>query len=634
MRFVLFLCLLANFANAASFDVEGILLKNKFVGGHVDYQKSKNQDARNFAQLLNFSRVKNKKDLHDEYLIYVFLAKKYPNLNLYKIEKNIRKQFSDDQRLSDSFVSSKKLIEQYKKNPNLILSDGFKKQIKSLWHDKVFSNHTDEQHFLSNFAKILNRQDHNIRMERMLWSGETGNAKRMMARVDAGVRSKAKLRLDIQSSETVEELFHKFRPFDHDEHDRQILIFDAIQWCKKRKLTDEGMRLMELVPLKNRIENEKWVELIKPFLRSMLTTNNLKNHNLAYKISSNHHIATNRIEYVEMEFLSGFIASEFLRKDDLAISHFANSFKYAKQDFRKSRAAYWIGKSYKNMEGSKKNPEILREKNKYFTIATNDFTTFYGQLAASELDKNPIKKYLINISQNDATRVLQNPLFKYYYNAIFTYITNLIRKIAKIITLSSSSKSEVAFLAKVANYFGFPDISIYIGNVAMYNMGYMVLEALYPTPKYKHLKSHQELNLAIIRRESNFDSGTISDAGSRGKAHGLMQIIPAAGIDIAKDMGVEYNHNRLLNPEINVFFGNHWLKHLLKKYHNSEILAIAAYNSGMGSVNKWIREHGDPRNHDINTLRWIEQIPFRETRYYVQSVLSSMMIYRMILNNS
>jgi soluble lytic murein transglycosylase len=55
-------------------------------------------------------------------------------------------------------------------------------------------------------------------------------------------------------------------------------------------------------------------------------------------------------------------------------------------------------------------------------------------------------------------------------------------------------------------------------------------------------------------------------------------------------------------------------------------LAIASYNAGAGNVRKWVRENGDPRG-GTDIVRWIEDIPFSETRNYVQRVLENAVVY-------
>ncbi|HEY0164175.1 MAG TPA: lytic transglycosylase domain-containing protein, partial [Sphingomicrobium sp.] len=54
-------------------------------------------------------------------------------------------------------------------------------------------------------------------------------------------------------------------------------------------------------------------------------------------------------------------------------------------------------------------------------------------------------------------------------------------------------------------------------------------------------------------------------------------------------------------------------------------LAVASYNAGAGNVRKWVRNYGDPRHTDV--LRWIERIPFMETRGYVQRVIENSVVY-------
>jgi soluble lytic murein transglycosylase len=65
------------------------------------------------------------------------------------------------------------------------------------------------------------------------------------------------------------------------------------------------------------------------------------------------------------------------------------------------------------------------------------------------------------------------------------------------------------------------------------------------------------------------------------------------------------------------------LNELLNRFSGNRILASAAYNAGPSRVRKWMNKDGNKLPYDV----WIEIIPFKETRFYVQNVLSFAVIY-------
>lgn len=125
--------------------------------------------------------------------------------------------------------------------------------------------------------------------------------------------------------------------------------------------------------------------------------------------------------------------------------------------------------------------------------------------------------------------------------------------------------------------------------------------------------------MAVIRRESAF----ATDARSRVGALGLMQIMPATGKVIARKLKVKFSSkNQLLSPETNVRFGTKYLSMMLKKFYKQPALASAAYNAGGHRVRAWL-----PKDKAMKADRWIESIPFTETREYVSSILAYTAIY-------
>ena len=131
--------------------------------------------------------------------------------------------------------------------------------------------------------------------------------------------------------------------------------------------------------------------------------------------------------------------------------------------------------------------------------------------------------------------------------------------------------------------------------------------------------------LAIARQESAF----IYDARSHANALGIMQIRPGTAKEIARKTGTAFNNeNDLLKTDLNIQLGTAYLKQMLQNLDNNPILATAAYNAGPARVAKWLPDKSMPA--DI----WIETIPYRETRNYVQNVLTYVMIYQHQLGES
>jgi soluble lytic murein transglycosylase len=118
---------------------------------------------------------------------------------------------------------------------------------------------------------------------------------------------------------------------------------------------------------------------------------------------------------------------------------------------------------------------------------------------------------------------------------------------------------------------------------------------------------------AVIYSESKFGDRT-SSAGARG----LMQITPEAANEIERHSGgTTFRLKDLSDPEINIRYGTYLLRELLDRYDGDVVAALAAYNAGPGNVDKW-------GGSDLS----VEEIPFPETRAYVQEVLDKQRAYR------
>jgi len=153
--------------------------------------------------------------------------------------------------------------------------------------------------------------------------------------------------------------------------------------------------------------------------------------------------------------------------------------------------------------------------------------------------------------------------------------------------------------------------------------------ALYPIPPWQPRSGFtvdRALVYALVRQESGFNPSAKSPDG----AQGLMQLLPSTASFIARDRGFRNRKRKqLYDPATNLDLGQRYIAHLLENpvVQGDLFRLTTAYNGGPGNLNKWQRRmdfQGDP-------LLFIESLPSRETRLFIERVLTNFWIYRMRL---
>ena len=136
----------------------------------------------------------------------------------------------------------------------------------------------------------------------------------------------------------------------------------------------------------------------------------------------------------------------------------------------------------------------------------------------------------------------------------------------------------------------------------------------------KKNKIDPALIAAVIYVESGFDETARSSQG----AVGLMQVLPETAQDIARETGgTAFEEEDLENPSVNVRYGTYYLRSALDEFEGNTLAAVAAYNAGGGVVDEW-QEAAESDGRELRE----EDIPYPETRAYVDDVLRLRKVYR------
>jgi soluble lytic murein transglycosylase len=328
-----------------------------------------------------------------------------------------------------------------------------------------------------------------------------------------------------------------------------------------------------------------------------------------------------RDDYTNLTWLAGSAAFEHLAQPANAEGMFARYAGGGQNASVKAKGYYWAGRSA--LAAGRR-----EAGNGYFLQAAAYPDQYYGQLALERLGQ-PVPLPGANAAQaelTDADRAEFNRLS-------VVQATKMLgtqgawadqSKFVRAIAASAQTDRAHLFANELARSLGRPDLGIMAGRRATASglSGYD--KASFPHMKVPDTeRDNWTMIHAIARQESQFDRAIVSYAGARG----LMQLMPATAREQAGKLGMSYDQGNLFDPDFNVTLGSSYFVKLLSYYNGSYPLAVAAYNAGMGNVNKWIRANGDPRLPGGDIVRWVEDIPIYQTKDYVQRVLENAVVY-------
>ncbi len=297
--------------------------------------------------------------------------------------------------------------------------------------------------------------------------------------------------------------------------------------------------------------------------------------------------------------------------DALARSETAN-------DWLLSAGAYWAARSYLVSRQPDKVVPMLRR-------AASHPLTFYGVLGQEALAMDHAIDWEIpNASPDSAREILKIGAARRGLALLQIGEERAGMKEFKRI-FSRMPPSLLQTLLAHADRNQIAALSYQIGYAMHKHLGHWHNAALYPLPAWEPSNGFQvdrALIYALMRQESNFKT----EAKSRAGARGLMQLMPGTAGFISGKRYRGWRRDKLYDPELNVTLGQKYIRHLLDtpEIDQNLFMAVAAYNGGPGNLRKWrrgVRFGDDP-------LLFIESIPNRETRDYVERVLTNFWIYR------
>ena len=486
--------------------------------------------------------------------------------------------------------------------------------VRDAWRHDGMTEDT-ETTALELFGALLTAGDHKARMDFMLYGTEQEAAGlRAAKRLGSGHLGLAKARIAANKKASNTRALLDAVP--RELHGDPGFIFSKIQLLRREEKFNEAAQLMLAAPKDpNRLHNldEWWIER-RLMARRML---DVGEHRTAYLIARDAALPSRDIYKTEQEFTAGWIALRFLNDPSVAAQHFARIGVGSVNPTALARAGYWQGRA---AEAAGRGQEARAA----YTRAAEQSTSYYGQLARAKLG-------LPQIELNGVPRGRGSERLEIVRAVQLLYELDE-REIAIPIFGDLGENGDpdaLVGLGELTARHGDARGMLLLGKAAL-NRGLPFDFYAYPIngiPSFKSIgpEVEQSIVYAIARQESAFNQAVVSPA----QAYGLMQVTPDAGRYVCKRAGVSFDLSRMkTDPVYNAALGAAELGGLLEDYRGSYILTFAAYNAGRGSVKKWIERYGDPRDPKVDAVDWVEQIPFSETRNYVQRIMENLQVYR------
>ena len=500
-------------------------------------------------------------------------------------------------------------------------------EVATTWVRDAWINHdwieSKERRILNEFGKWLRPEDHAWRVDRLLWSNQRTATRRLLSRLDSDARQLTETRLLFMSRDRNAMSAYESLP-PHLQTDSAIL-FQIAKYMRDRDRDDDARAY--LLAGSNRhadLRNpDLWWQERRIQSRRALKEGHFQD---AYALAAAHGYTTGR-NFLEGEFLAGWIALRFLGDPRRAAMHFDELSRGVRYPGSRSRAHYWAGRAAA-ANGSVSNALM------HYRLAASFPTTYHGQLAAEHLEPEELPVTLPlqpDPTIDDAIQFEARPLVhaasllgemgeRYWFRIFMRHLDDQIVE-----------PGEFVLLARKGIQYGIPDASVRAAKVSALTSAELP-ELSFPllyVPDDVAQFAEPALILGLSRQESEFNPRAISPAGARG----LMQLMPDTARITANKERMPYRRSALLDdPGYNMTVGAAHLSHLLDRFDGSYVMTLAGYNAGARRPERWARDYGDPRDPNVDPVDWVELIPFTETRNYVQSVLANIQVYRARMN--
>ena len=484
----------------------------------------------------------------------------------------------------------------------------------------------DEQRLLGAFASSFTPQDHDSRMEVLLGHGDTQSAQRTLAWASAAKRPLYEARLALQTRAS--DARSRVDALGNAHEGDPGLLIDKANWLRSSDAAGARQLLARPRRLASRpAAPEKFMESMVVITRGAVAD---RQWTLAYQIASQVDDIFapgtdisglsygERDEYTNLTWLAGQAALRLARPAD-AVGMFERYARAARSGQTRSKGYYWAARSAHAAGQAQQSSRLLEE-----TAAYPD--QFYGQLALERLGRSvPAPAAVAASTAAERAAFSARPLVQAAHylgeSGRWSDQSLFVRAIAE----QAEGERERVIAAEYGRSIGRLDLGVWVAREAR-NKG----ENLYAAPAFPEVSlpgayAHNwSLAHGITRQESSFDRAAVSHAGARG----LMQLMPGTARETAGRLGIPYDFGRLTSdPAYNIMLGSSYFDTLLRQWGGNVPLAVASYNAGAGNVRRWIRENGDPRSGGVDMVEWIEQIPFFETRNYVQRVIENAVVY-------
>jgi soluble lytic murein transglycosylase len=499
---------------------------------------------------------------------------------------------------------------------------------RSAWREADLSD-TDEQAIWNRYGSSFTRADNDDRVDALLFAKKADGAARFLTSTSPDRQAAFAARIAMQQNSA--DADSRYQAVMGTVTSDAGLMMDRARWLRANNYAAAAQQLaarehnFTIKPA----DPERFMDLL---IQLASDAQEDRNWSVAYNIANQiddllpigSAVADQPIgirdNYTTLAWVAGTTALDRMNRPVSAIAMFDRYAQGGKSLQVLTKGNYWAGRAALSAGR-------FQQANDYFGRAAAYPELFYGQLALERLGRSvpapPAVQPQSTTTQFQRTafagRRLVQAVRLLGQQGRSTEQALFVRALAE--SLDNDTDRNLA--VELGQQIGRDDLAVWTARMARVKGSAFYVRQAYPTLRTSVSGELWSLAHGISRQESSFDPYAVSHAGARG----MMQLMVGTAREQAGKIGVDFDSYKLISdPSYNVMIGSSYFQRMLNIWGGSVPLAVASYNAGSGNVGKWIRQYGDPRS-QVDMLKWIEAIPYSETRAYVQRVIENSVVY-------